>query len=213
MKQKPPKTHRSDLVCKTCGQEFTGHVARRYCDACKQAKDAPREPAGDPATGSEMEVEAKAPPEPQHDPAYRKKIHVDPNRPRFDSGRRRGDGDSSSARSKAADAISKESAQEAKRKAPLRAKLTELQVKRDGFTAEVNSLDEEILKVLAEIGTPQADRELIKKCFGRYDPDDFECTSLCPLQPECEVKARRSPIGEGEPVAAPASARTASEAP
>jgi hypothetical protein len=111
VKQKPPKTHRDDLTCTVCGGNFAGHIASKYCAACKEARKKPKEPEGDPPTGSEMEVEAQAPEVPARDPGYRKKIHIDRDRERYD-GRRRREGDRDGARGKAMDALSKETSEE-----------------------------------------------------------------------------------------------------
>jgi hypothetical protein len=67
--------------------------------------------------------------------------------------------------------------------------------------------------VLAKLGAPQEGEEPMKKCYGRFDPGDFECASLCPLQPECEVETGcSSPSPERatvEPAAATAEAEVA----
>jgi hypothetical protein len=197
--RKPPLTQRDDLVCSVCGETFAGHVATRYCPTCREAKQAEEKSPPEPPTGSEMEVEAVATTVPDRDPAYRKQIHVDPDRQRFDR-RRRDPGDRSAARTKAADAIAKESPEERRRKEPLRAELAELQRKRDGHLDEAARLDQEILRLLDKIGLPAEGERLSKACFGQFDPNDFECTDLCPLRPECEVRAGRGAlVADAEP--------------
>lgn len=212
MKQKPPKTHRDDLTCTVCGGTFAGHIASKYCPDCKEARK--REEAAeelDPPTGSEMDVEATPPDVPKRDPSYQKKIHVDPERERYDARRRR-QGDRDGARGKALDALSKETTEERERKDPLRKTLAELRAEREGLTAEVNRIEGQILQVLSKLGTPQADEPPLKKCFGRFDAGDFECTSLCPVQPECEVQSDASTVGTAGSVQAPAASRETSEA-
>lgn len=189
--RKPPITQRDDLVCKVCEATFAGHVAMKYCPTCREEKEAAEKAKkAEPATGSEMDVEAKAADLPDRDPAYEKQVHVDPDRQRYDGGRR-DPGDRSAARTKAADAIAKESPAERKRRDPLRTELAELQRKRDGFAEEVSQLDQQILRLLEKIGLPADGERLSKACFGRFDPHDFECTDLCPLRPECEGRVAR----------------------
>ena len=34
-RQKPPRTQRDDLKCKVCDATYSGHVATKYCEACR----------------------------------------------------------------------------------------------------------------------------------------------------------------------------------
>jgi len=193
-KAKPSKTMRGDLECKQCKTQFRGHIAEKWCPACREAKaeaEAAQKPgeAHDGTLEVGEAVEVVAAPEPAAEPVevYEKKIHTDPTRTRYE--RQTRDQLEREAARRKAEAEEREDPAEKRRKVPLRQEFQELIEKQKRATAVIEECEErkqEIRLLLSPTECP--DDPNAKKCYGQYDRGDHECMNLCRLRLECEAE-------------------------
>ena len=180
------KTTRPDLKCEKCGREFEGHIATKRCPACKaEAAEKAKPPVEEPV-GSEVEAVMEIDPNASaSDPGYEKKVHVDPNRSRYQKPKR----DASALKDAQARASERdrETKEERERKDPIRHRIEELKEEREKVRARLVEIEEELLTSLGKLSPGQGDT-IDKKCFTRYDGADYECQALCPLRLECKER-------------------------
>lgn len=83
----------------------------------------------------------------------------------------------------------RETARERKRRDPLRKELADLVDREKQLIEEVEHVRDAI--GIATVRLEPLPGETTRMCFGKFDPSDFDCRSICPLRPECEIATEK----------------------
>ena len=88
----------------------------------------------------------------------------------------------------------RETAKERKRRDPLRKELADLVDREKRLTEEIERIRDAI--GIATMRLEPLPGETTRPCFGNFDPADYDCRSICPLRPECEIATEKGRVGK-----------------
>ena len=83
----------------------------------------------------------------------------------------------------------RETAKERKRRDPLRKELADLVDREKGLIQDLERTRDSI--AIATMRLEPLPGETTRICFGNFDLSDWDCRSICPLRPECEVTTEK----------------------
>ncbi len=175
-------TTRNDLKCSKCGETFTGTISQDECPSCEEDVEIAELKKEEADLGrDEVAVVVDVPEGEEPNFNYRKRVKVDADGEqniRKRAGRKKA--------KKKGSPVPTESKEQRARKRPLRAKLEELKREESELSVRLAEIRAERGKVVSDI---EADPEgHVRDCYGSFDPNDYDCASLCPLRVECRAK-------------------------
>ena len=85
----------------------------------------------------------------------------------------------------------RETAKERKRRDPLRKELADLVDREKGLIEDLERTRDSI--AIATMRLEPLPGETTRTCFGNFDSSDWDCRSICPLRPECELTTEKRP--------------------